>query len=241
MEQKYGSIKIEWYGHACFVLKLDNGYNIIIDPFDGMPYTLPEMENVWLALATHSHFDHSNVSEVDAENTIVGEGEIMKFDSKSIKGKLNLKKSGKEITIGGIGSFHDKLQGKQRGPNTIFVLKIDDMLIAHLGDLGHVLKEEQLEKMQETESIDVLFIPVGGHFTIDDVEATEVIKQLSPKLVFPMHYKTDILSEQFPIAGVDEFLKGKSNVERMDSNAITVNKEELPDKTKIVVLKYYNE
>jgi L-ascorbate metabolism protein UlaG (beta-lactamase superfamily) len=241
MEHKHGGIKIEWYGHACFALTMDNGFSIIIDPFDGMPYTVPKLKNVWLALATHSHFDHNNVSGVNAESTIIGEGETMKFGSKTVKGKLDLNKEGKEISIWGIGAFHDKGQGKQRGPNTIFVLKIEDILIAHLGDLGHVLKEEQLEKMREIGPIDVLFIPVGGHFTIDEKEATKVVEQLSPKLVFPMHYKTNILSADFPIVGVDKFLKGKSNVERIDSSDIAVTKDELPDKTMIVVLKYHDE
>ena len=241
MKQKHGGIKIEWYGHACFALTLDNGLNIILDPFDGMPYTVPELENVWLALASHSHFDHNNVSGVNAENEIIGEGEVMKFGSKTVKRRLNFSKEGKEISVWGIDSFHDKIRGAQRGPNTIFVLKIDDMLIAHLGDLGHALKEEQLEKMKEIGSINVLFIPIGGHFTIDDIEAAEIIEQLSPKLVFPMHYKTDILPASFPIVGVDKFLKGKSNVERIDSSAIAVSKGELPDKTRIVVLKYYDE
>lgn len=241
MKPKSGSIKIEWYGHACFALTLDNGYSIIIDPFDGMPYTVPKLENVWLALATHSHFDHNNVSGVNPESTIIGEGETMKFGSKIVKDKLELNKEGKDISIWGIVSLHDKQQGKQRGSNTIFVLKIDDMLIAHLGDLGHVLKEEQLEKMKEIGAIDILFIPVGGHFTIDEKEATKVVEQLSPKLVFPMHYKTDILPKNFPIVGVEKFLKGKSNVERIDSSTIMVSKDELPDKTRMVVLKYYEE
>lgn len=238
---KKGSVKIEWYGHACFALTLDNEFSIIIDPFDGMPYTAPKLKNVWLALATHGHFDHNNVSAVNAESAIIGEGETMKFGSKTVKDKLTLNKGGKEISIWGIGSFHDKQQGKQRGPNTIFALKIDDLLIVHLGDLGHLLREEQLEKMKEIGAIDVLFVPVGGHFTIDKKEATKVVEQLSPKLVFPMHYKTNVLSADFPIVGVDKFLKGKSNVERIDSSAIVVSKDELPDETRIVVLKYHNE
>ena len=80
----------------------------------------------------------------------------------------------------------------------------------------------------------ILFIPVGGNYTIDAKQATKVVEQLSPKLVFPMHYKTDVAN--LPIAGVDVFLAGKDNVEKPNKNSVIV--EELPEEMKIIVLDY---
>ena len=127
---------------------------------------------------------------------------------------------------------HDASLGKQRGTNTVFCFNLDDIRLCYLGDLGHVLSQEQVS---EIGSVDILFVPVGGFFTIDAGEATRVCEQLAPKVIIPMHFKTPKCA--YPIATVNDFLKNKKGVREIDSSEIEFKKEELPATTEIVVLK----
>ena len=140
----------------------------------------------------------------------------------------------KGIFVYGIPAFHDKQQGKERGETTIFVIKLleEDITIAHLGDLGHVLTNDQLEHL---EKIDILLVPVGGKVTIDAKEAVEVINQIEPRMAIPMHYKTAGL-KLTDIAGVDSFTKEIGvSVETVDK--LKIAKKDLPvEEMRVVVL-----
>ena len=125
------------------------------------------------------------------------------------------------IEISGIEVFHDESSGAERGKNTIFKMKIDGMNVVHLGDLGHALSEGDVKDIG---SVDVLFVPVGGYFTIDAAAAEAITKTLNPKVVVPMHYKTEKCG--FPIASVDEYTKNKA-VKKTDGE-FEVTKENLP-------------
>ncbi len=104
------------------------------------------------------------------------------------------------------------------------------MNLCHLGDLGHLLDQSQIDAIGP---VDVLFIPVGGFFTIDAGQATAVAQSIKPKLIFPMHYKTP--KTDYPIAGVNEFLQDKGNVRKIGSSEIEVSKDNLPAETEIIV------
>jgi L-ascorbate metabolism protein UlaG (beta-lactamase superfamily) len=129
----------------------------------------------------------------------------------------------------GIPSFHDDTQGSQRGKNIIFAFELDGIRLCHLGDLGHMLNQAQLDSIGK---VDILFIPVGGAFTIDGDQANSVVAKLKPRLVIPMHFKTPLCS--IPLDGVYKFLAGKERVRRVKSLEIT--SEELPAKTEIALL-----
>lgn len=118
-----------------------------------------------------------------------------------------------------------------RGSNTIFCFVVDGIRVCHLGDLGHLLDDRQVKELG---SVDILFIPVGGYFTIDAGAATQVCNQLQPGVIMPMHYRTG-KSMPMPISGVDEFLKGKSNVSRQDLSEVEF--KAAPAGTQIIVLK----
>lgn len=209
-------LKIQWFGQACFLITSTDGKKILTDPFgSGLGYTVPSLE-ADIVTVSHSHSDHNNVSMAK------GSPEIIKTLGQHTADGINFI---------GIDSDHDDAGGSKRGKNIIFVWDMDGVRFAHLGDLGTILTDDQLKAMGK---IDILFIPVGGYYTIDANQATKVVDQLSPKLVFPMHYKTDVTN--LPISGVDDFLKGKDNVERVNGNIITI--KELPEKTKIIVLNY---
>jgi L-ascorbate metabolism protein UlaG (beta-lactamase superfamily) len=139
----------------------------------------------------------------------------------------------KGIEFNGIASYHDEAKGHLNGSNTIFCFEVDGIRVCHLGDLGHVLEEKQIS---EIGNVDILIIPVGGFFTIDAKAATKICDQLKPKVIIPMHYKTE-KSIPMPISRVDEFLHGKVNISRRDTSQVEFKSGELPATSQIIVLK----
>jgi len=138
----------------------------------------------------------------------------------------------KGIEVKGIASYHDEVGGELRGNNIIFCFELDGIRICHLGDLGHLLDDKQVK---EIGSVDILFIPVGGYYTIDAKAATQVCSQLKPRVIIPMHYKTE---KGIPnIVGVDKFLGGKANVTQLDTSQVEFKPAELPATGQIIVLK----
>lgn len=138
----------------------------------------------------------------------------------------------------GVATFHDDQQGALRGNNLVFVWEMAGLRLCHLGDLGHLLTDEQLEQIG---SVDILMAPVGGLVTIDAQGAIEVAQQLQAKVFFPMHYGTDAIT--IPLARIDDFLQSvpeQWNVEQPGSTSITISAGDLDDdaNTRVVVLDY---
>ncbi len=214
---KLVELKIQWFGHSCFLITSSDGKRVLTDPFNAsVGYPVPSVETD-VVLVSHSHGDHNNVSVAKGSPKII-----------SSAGQ----NSAADIDFTGVLSDHDNAGGSTRGKNIIFVWEMDGFRIAHLGDLGQ--PELTAGQLADIGKVDIVFIPVGGYYTIDATQATSIIGQLSPKLAFPMHYKTDIISS--PISSADEFLAGKDNVEKVNSNSFVV--KELPEKMKIIVLNY---
>ncbi|MCD6510399.1 MAG: MBL fold metallo-hydrolase [Thermoprotei archaeon] len=214
-------VKVRWLGHACFAVQ---GENVIVvtDPHNGVDVGLrPPDVKADIVLISHGHYDHADGLE------IVSKPDTKVFDS--FEGEA----SHKGVKIIGIKAFHDKSHGEIRGENYIYLFDVDGIRFCHLGDLGHILEDEQLRKMSD---VDVLFIPVGGVFTIDAEEAKEVVRLVRPKIAIPMHYKIPKL--RLPIGRVKEFLKGLKDVELRNNDTLEVTRENLPLETRIVVLKY---
>lgn len=219
---------IYWYGQSMFKIK-GKSATILIDPFD--PATiglkLPKTSDLEadIVLQTHDHPDHNNTAAMPGEPVkIAGPGEY------EVKG----------ISVIGVGVYHDNVQGAERGKNTIYSMSVDGLNIVHLGDLGHTLSESQV---QEIGSTDILLIPVGGTYTIDANVATEVVAQLEPRIIIPMHY--DIPGLTVNLEPVENFLKEmgaehpKPVNEQSSSasqNKLSVTKDKLPDEPQVVVL-----
>jgi L-ascorbate metabolism protein UlaG (beta-lactamase superfamily) len=211
-------MKIKWLGHSCFLVTSTGGVRIITDPYsvsEDISYS-PIKETADIVVVSHGHDDHSNVSAVQ------GKPEVVKGDGI---------KPAKGIQFKGVAAYHDASQGTQRGPNTIFCFNVDDLKLCHLGDLGHVLSPGQVN---EIGAVDILFIPVGGFYTIDASVASQVCDKLKPKVVIPMHFKTPRCA--YPIAGVEDFLKGKKNVRKVGDSEVEFERERLPTATEIVLL-----
>jgi L-ascorbate metabolism protein UlaG (beta-lactamase superfamily) len=211
-------MKIKWLGHSCFLITSRSGVRIVTDPYavgGGINYS-PIKETADVVVVSHDHGDHSNVS------TVQGKPELVKG---------NGTKTAKGIQFRGIAAYHDASQGKQRGPNTVFCFAVDDIKLCHLGDLGHMLSSGQVN---EIGAVDILFVPVGGFYTIDAPVASQVCGQLKSKVVIPMHFKTPKCA--YPIAGVEDFLRGKKDVRKVGGSEVEFEREKLPAATEIVLL-----
>jgi L-ascorbate metabolism protein UlaG (beta-lactamase superfamily) len=208
---------ITWLGHSCFRIRSKAGI-VITDPYSpGLGYELGK-PTARIVTVSHQHPGHSYVQGVGGEPKLVtGPGEY------EISGVLIL----------GITTFHDGEGGKKRGKNTVYVMELDEIAVCHLGDLGHVLTTEQLE---EIGNVDVLLLPVGGVSTIDAPKAAQVVRQLEPKVVVPMHYKTPALSRE--LEPVERFLK-EIGVEEVNSQPkLSFTKSSLPLSTQVFLLDY---
>jgi L-ascorbate metabolism protein UlaG (beta-lactamase superfamily) len=216
-------MKIKWYGHAAFLITSDQGVKIITDPYESGAYggqlaygQIKDQSDI--ALTSHDHADHNDTK------SLPGSPQIVKSSgSKTVKG----------ISFKGIPTYHASSKGSERGTNTIFTFSVDGIRVCHLGDLGHILSEKELA---EIGPVDILLIPVGGYFTIDSKEATRVAEQLKAKVLIPMHFKTEKCG--FPIAPVEDFLKGKPNSRRPGTSEVVFDKTTLPHQMEIVVLEH---
>jgi len=220
-----GGLAIRWCGQACFVLE-GEGFRVVTDPVPptmGYPSLQVEAE---LVTVSHEHFDHNHVASV------AGRPEVLRGLTDGGAGWARIERKIGPVRVRTVPSYHDDVQGAQRGRNAIFVLEWQGLRLAHLGDLGHRLDREAVEAIGP---VDVVMVPVGGFFTIDAAVATEVVASLGPSIVIPMHYRTPALGERLPIATVDAFLAGKPAVRRLP-NQVTVSADALPASPEIWVL-----
>ena len=178
---------IEWNGHSEFLLESASGYRILTDPFDpntGYPMRRPGADAV---VISHGHGDHSYTDKVDGNPVVL-----------DAPGHTEL---GGGITADAVLADHDDCQGKKRGKTLLTKIRLDGLTIAHLGDLGRSLTQEERDFLSGT---DILMIPVGGFFTIDGETAAAIVRTLSPKVTLPMHYKTK-WNAGWPISGPELF------------------------------------
>lgn len=211
---------ITYIGHSCFKIQDKagtEGVTVVTDPFDKkVGLKVPNFE-ADIVTVSHGHQDHNNAAALRGNPFVV-----------DTAGEYDVK----GVSIIGIEAYHDTKEGAERGKNIIYRIDIDDMSVAHLGDLGHELDTKQLEKLVGT---DVLLIPVGGKYTIDYKKAVEVVKQLEPRIVIPMHYKMkgSTITE---IDEVDKFIK-EIGLTPTYEEKLKISKKDLPQEdTELVVL-----
>jgi len=192
-------LKIKWFGHSMW--KISNGIvTVIIDPFTDIGYRMPTTETADIILSSHDHFDHNNF------DLIGGKPEIIKTEGFFSIG---------EVEVQTFLTYHDESKGSQRGNNLLLKFKLEEKIFLHCGDIGHMLSDELIKEIGH---IDVLFIPIGGHYTIDAATAKLITDKLNPIIVFPMHYKTSVLD--FPIKPVNDYLLLINNHHHTNSNQI---------------------
>jgi L-ascorbate metabolism protein UlaG (beta-lactamase superfamily) len=181
-------LDVSWHGLSCFRLRGKNA-TVVTDPFPAsVGVRLPRLE-ADLVTVSHGHANHSSLDAVSGKGAFVVEG----------PGEYEVK----GITVFGIRSFHDAVEGAEEGANTIYLLEIDDVRICHLGDLGHGLDDETVEAIGTP--VDVLLVPVGGGKALTAARAAEVVRTLEPRWVVPMHYR--LPGFKVELEGVETFLK----------------------------------
>jgi L-ascorbate metabolism protein UlaG (beta-lactamase superfamily) len=193
-------VRITWIGHSCFLLEGEGGkgrVRVITDPYQhgayggGVRY-LPVTDPADAVTVSHSHPDHSFAGGIPGDPVVI-----------STPGRHSL--PGVEVL--GVPAFHDDALGKKRGQVVLFRILLDRVAVVHLGDLGHLPDDATVKALAP---VDVLLLPVGGTFTVGPREAGEVMRLLSPRLTIPMHFSTP--GVDFPIAPVDDFLRGRSDL-----------------------------
>ena len=204
---------IKWIGHACFKIEEDD-FSVILDPYaDGMvPGLKPVREEACMVFSSHQHDDHNATENITLINFC---------ESQKIKTEI-------------IHTYHDEAKGSKRGPNDITILYTGDERIAHLGDLGCELEEDQKERLK---GLDALLIPIGGHYTIDSDEAHKLIEEIKPRIVIPMHYRDEGFGFDV-ISTKDRFIELEGKVTQLDRSFLDT-KDKFP--TRVVFLKPENE
>ncbi len=210
-------MEITWLGHSCFRIRTKEA-TVIMDPYskmEGLDLGRPKAD---IVTVSHDHPGHNNVSSIkggDDLKVITGPGEY------EIKG----------LFITGVRTYHDKQLGKKLGKNTVYLIETEGLVLAHLGDLGHVLDEEQADLMSE---VDILLIPVGGGNSLDAEEAVEVISQIEPSIVIPMHYKT--APGQTNLEGIERFCKEMGLTNWQAEEKLVVRKSDFGEQTEVKIL-----
>jgi L-ascorbate metabolism protein UlaG (beta-lactamase superfamily) len=214
--------KVTWFGQAFMEVVANDGKRVVVDPFDlsFLKYPLPKGLTADVLLVTHEHKDHNNVGLIGGKPLIV----------RSEKGVGTFAKG--NISVVGTATFHDEKQGKDRGKNTVYTFTVDGIKFCHVGDLGHTLSTEQVKSIGQ---VDVLFVPVGGFFTLDPSKVDLVINALSPRIVVPMHFKTGYTPD-LPIQGPEVFLKNEKKVKKLGSARFELTKDSLPKDREVWVL-----
>ncbi|MCL4378187.1 MAG: MBL fold metallo-hydrolase [Actinobacteria bacterium] len=209
--------KITFYGQSMFIIGSENGTKIGMDPYDTQVKSILPDVSADVVTISHSHFDHSNVA-------------LFKGNPEIIKEPITANIKGIQIT--GLAAFHDNIKGGLRGKNIIFKFEVDSIKFAHLGDYGSADEKT----VSELKNMDIIFIPVGGIYTIDYREAIKLIKELKPKIAIPMHFR-----EKDTHIGLDDITYFKNNtgsfnkIKEIDKS-FEINKAELPSDTEIWIM-----
>ncbi len=230
MSSPLSIFEITWHGHACFSIynKMIN-LKVFFDPFgtNTGKLELPRNE-ADIVLCTHNHFDHNNC-----------EG-VAKWDAAKIVqlfGDRNIK----DIKIRGVQAFHDEVGGKKRGTTAIYVVGYGEGVFVHAGDLGHILTDDEIGKIQVFGRPHVLFIPVGGVYTIGPEDAVTVIRQINPRVAIPMHYYSEKLNPAIfsKLHKVEDFLNyWDGPVQKFYFSKIEIDVNTLPKETTVYLLKH---
>jgi L-ascorbate metabolism protein UlaG (beta-lactamase superfamily) len=213
------AVTIEWLGHSTFEITSSKGTRVLTDPhgaFDLPRPTLPTQ----IVTSSHRHGPHSAV------HMALGTPVILHGLTPGGDDWQKISTTIRDVSVYVVPAYHDKSRGMQRGKNAIFVFRIDDICIAHLGDLGHVLGPDQLKMMGK---IDILLVPIaGGYFTVTATEAREVTKQVNPKIAIPMHFWWE--------QAVQEYAQGMAKVKTLSTPVLKISKAELPAPTEVIIL-----
>ena len=214
-------MQIKWYGHSCFLLTDSNGVRILTDPFS--PKTMFELPAIEADAVTvsHDHDDHNYISAVVGSTKLIRTADEFEVGGVKIKGFM---------------TYHDTMKGTLRGTNIMYRFEMDGMKVLHCGDLGEHLDDEAIEKIGK---IDILLVPIGAIYTIDDLEARELANRLHARVVIPMHYRNPKLS--FELCPLEPFVEAVRHCEvyKMGECLINIMPESL-GRDRVIIPRPFN-
>ncbi len=217
-------MQIKWYGHSCFLITAQTGTRILTDPYDPrMGYPAHKIE-CDVVTSSHAHYDHNYFDMCAGEPLRITQAGQYEADG---------------VKIRGVETAHDDANGAKRGKNIVFIFELEDMRVVHAGDLGAIPDEATLEQIGHA---DVLLVPVGGHYTIDQAGARELANLLTPRVVIPMHYKTTALAPDSPLKGIEPFINSLSNcaIHRLRQSEAVLSRASLGT-DRVITLEYAKE
>ncbi|MEN2998181.1 MAG: MBL fold metallo-hydrolase [Brevinematia bacterium] len=225
-----GILRVSYLGHSCFLLENEKGVRILMDPFDkSLGYNTEPLECNVITMS-HEHFDHNNVR--------LGLGMPRVFKGVNNGSWVGIDTTYMGLRIFNVSVYHDEEMGKIRGKNSIFVLEFHDSSVpfrlCHLGDLGHDLEPEDVTRIGK---VDILFVPIGGYFTIDSSVATRIVAKLSPRIVIPMHYRTDV-TKTWNIDGPEKFVSSFKDIVYVKDWNYTIQPPDLQRENVVILLEY---
>jgi L-ascorbate metabolism protein UlaG (beta-lactamase superfamily) len=209
-------IHIQYFGHS-FWKVWDDEVSVAIDPYGDLGCPPPQDVSADVVLSSHDHFDHNNVGIIQNSSLII-----------KTPGEFTFKNS----VFNTYGTYHDEEQGAKRGKNLLMKFQIGNRTFLHCGDLGALPGQEIIQQVLHP---DVLFIPVGGFYTIDADQALEFVHLLQPRLIFPMHYRTKLVDSK--IAPVADYLSKVNDVVQIQSNILDLT-EDLFQATKTIIMQF---
>jgi L-ascorbate metabolism protein UlaG (beta-lactamase superfamily) len=213
---------INYHGHSEFLIETASGLRILTDPFDpAIPFPFHKT-NADIVTVSHAHHDHEHLDKVEGRPQVIREGGE-RYPHKSVK-------------ITGLPSWHDSVQGATRGPNTIYLIQVDGLRLAHLGDLGCMPDESVLRPL---EFLDLVFVPVGGTYTIDAKQAAALMARIKPRIIVPMHYKLGQQGLQV-LSPLDNFLEALLPLAPSHQPLLRFTQEDISQVPHLVVLEVAN-
>jgi len=240
------ALKLRWYGQSFFQLETLKGFKIVFDPHAIPVFGRPLVKADYV-LISHPHNDHNLVEALEGREPKKDGKAAAKMDSDVYHGVVEPKPGRQEwkpvdekrgqIRFRNLGTFHDAVNGLQRGKNSVWIVEVDGLVFCHLGDLGHELTPEQVKAIGK---VDVLMIPVGGIYTLNGDQAKTVVEQIKPRLyVLPMHYGVPGFDD---LLGPEEFLGGQKNVKKMtNTNELVIAPDQKADTPTVVLLGWTKE
>ena len=212
---------ITWYGLSCFRIR-EGGVTVVCDPYDKSVGPALAKVRADIVTVSHDRAGHNAVERVTGEPKVLtgpGEYEV------------------KNVFITGLTTYHRRTDGRPLERNVAYFFEFGDLTIGHMGDIGEVPAQSEIEELNIGE-VDVLMVPVGGGDTLDPARAVELVGLLEPRIVIPMHYRHNGLADDLAtrLEGGEKFLKefGATAIDPVET--LKISKSSLPEETQIILL-----
>ena len=224
-------VKLRWHGQSFFQLETANRFRIVFDPH-AIPNFGRALVRADFVLISHPHNDHDQVAALESKvkETDVYRGVVEPKPGRQEWKAIDEKRG--QIRFRNLGTYHDAVNGAQRGKNSIWIVEVDGLVFCHLGDLGHELTDAQVKALGK---VDVLMVPIGGIYTINGEQAKKLVRRIKPRLyVIPMHYGVPGYED---LLGPEEFLEDQKEIKKMlFTNELTIPLDMKTDNATIVLL-----